>query len=286
MRVDIDRIAHLTFPTLHQHFEARDAILYALSLGYGTDPLNAADLQFLYENRLQAVPAVCNVLCHPGFWLQEPCYAVDWKKIVHAEQLFTLLQPLPPSGYFRAEHRIIGVQDNGLTRGALLHMEKTLYADGVASPVAQVRSTLLLRGDGGQGEFGESIASPLPMPKRDPDRVAFLSTQPNAALIYRLNGDWNPLHIDVAVAQSAGFSRPILHGLCTMGMACRAVVDQYCDSDPTRLRTLFTRFSAPVYPGDTLRFEFHEADNGVRFKALVDDRKAVVLDRCLATLRP
>jgi acyl dehydratase len=283
--VDIDRIANLTFASLHQQFDARDAILYALSLGYGTDPLNAADLKYLYEDRLQAVPAVCNVLCHPGFWLQEPSYAVDWKKIVHAEQAFTLHQPLPPSGRFRAEHRIIGLQDNGCARGAMLHLEKILYADGAAVPLASVRSSILLRGDGGQGGFGDSIASPPALPKREPDRVALIATQPNAALIYRLNGDWNPLHIDLAVANSAGFSRPILHGLCTMGIACRALVDQYCGSDPTRLSGLFTRFSAPVYPGNTLRFEFHESDTGIRFKSIAQEREAVVLDRCHATLR-
>ena len=283
--MDIDRIANLTFPPLHQHFDARDAILYALSLGYGTDPLNAADLKYLYEERLQAVPAVCNVLCHPGFWLQEPSYGVDWKKIVHAEQAFTLHQPLPASGHFRAAHRIIGLQDNGAARGAMLHLEKTLYANDAADPLATVRSSILLRGDGGQGGFGDSIASPPALPKREPDRVALIATQPNAALIYRLNGDWNPLHIDLAVAQSAGFSRPILHGLCTMGIACRALLDHYCDNDPTRLSSLFTRFSAPVYPGDILRFEFHESDTGIRFKAIAQEREAVVLDRCHATLR-
>ena len=284
--MDIERIRDLTFPPLHQQFEARDAILYALSLGYGTDPLNEADLKFLYEDRLMAVPAVCNVLCHPGFWLQEPHYAVDWKKIVHAEQAFTLFEPIPPSGHFRADHRVIGLQDNGAAKGAMLHMEKTLYAVGTASPLAQVRSSILLRGDGGQGGFGDSIASPAALPKRDPDRVAIIPTQPNAALIYRLNGDWNPLHVDMAIARGAGFSRPILHGLCTMGIACRALLDLYCGSDPTRLRTLFTRFSAPVYPGEHLRFEFQESDTSLRFKAIAEERDVVVLDRCQATLHP
>jgi acyl dehydratase len=108
-----------------------------------------------------------------------------------------------------------------------------------------VRSTLFLRGDGGQGEFGEREAQAQALPEGEPDRVIEIPTDIRCALIYRLSGDWNPLHADPAIAREAGFERPIMHGLCTNGIACRAVLREYCGNDPDRLRSMFVRFSAP-----------------------------------------
>src|SRR5690606_3387130 len=106
-----------------------------------------------------------------------------------------------------------------------------------------------------------------------------LRTLPQAALFYRLNGDYNPLHVDPAAARQAGFDRPILHGLCTYGLAARALIDSFGGGDPDRLRLISTRFSQPVFPGETLRFDFYPEGDAVRFRAIAVERDALVLDR-------
>jgi acyl dehydratase len=116
--------------------------------------------------------------------------------------------------------------------------------------------------------------------------VIAISTSPNAALLYRLNGDWNPIHAEPKTAQAAGLERPILQGLCSMGLACRAILELYCGGDPSRFRSLFVRFSKPVFPGDTIRFEFYENGPTLRFRAAAVERNIIVLDRCAAQLKP
>lgn len=281
--MDIEKIINLNLAATDQRYDIRDTILYALGLGYGADPLDAADLRFVYEERLKAVPSMCTILSHPGFWLKDPLYQVAWIKVLHAEQAFTIHQPLPVSGNIRGILKVVGIEDKGPDRGSLLHVEKTLFtADAVK--LATVRSTLLLRGDGGQGSYGDTIPAPAALSVRDPDRVVEIPTLTRAALIYRLSGDWNPLHADPMSAARAGFDRPILHGLCTYGMACRALLRTYCDDDTSRMSSMFARFSAPVFPGETIRFEFQEDGDEIRFKAVVKERGVVVLDRCSAEI--
>jgi acyl dehydratase len=282
--MDIQKIRALDLPAIEQRYDARDTILYALGLGYGADPLDEAELPFVYEAALKAVPSICCVLCHPGFWLKEPEYGVDWVKILHAEQAFEIHSPIPPTGTARGEYRVAGIEDKGAAKGALLHQEKTLYDIASGHKLATVRSTLFMRGNGGEGGFGGASAAAPILPDRLPDRTLELPTLERAALIYRLSGDWNPLHADPKIARKAGFERPILHGLCTAGIACRAILSAYAGNDCTRLRSMSVRFSSPVYPGDTIRLEFFEESQLLRFRAVVPTRRAVVLDRCTALL--
>ena len=179
--------------------------------------------------------------------------------------------------------RVLAIEDKGAERGAILHQQKRI---GTASgaPVATVRTTLFLRGNGGQGGFGDPIAPAPAMPERAPDRTITLPTSSRAALIYRLSGDRNPLHADPDVARRAGFDRPILHGLCTFGMACRAILSGYCPEDSSRLTSMFARFSRPVFPGETIAFEFFEEGQSLRFRARVLERDLLVLDRCSARI--
>src|SRR3546814_21000499 len=114
--------------------------------------------------------------------------------------------------------------------------------------IASIRDTVMLRGNGGEGSFGEGSAVAGPLPRRAADLTMEIRTRPGAALLYRLNGDYNPLHADPEVARKAGFDQPILHGLCTMGIACRAILATYCDNDPARLRGMLNRFYSPVFP--------------------------------------
>lgn len=283
--IDIEKIRTMTIEPIVQTYDKRDTILYALGLGYGADPMNEAELPFVYEKALTCLPSYANILCHPGFWAQDPQYGIDWVKILHAEQSLTVHKPLPATGAIRGEYRIAGIEDKGEGRGALLHQEKELFDQASGDHLATVRSTLFMRGNGGQGAFGDSMPAAEPVPDRAPDRTVEIATLPRQALIYRLSGDWNPLHADPEIARKAGFSAPILHGLCTNGIANRAILSAYCGNDVSRFKSMFVRFSKPVMPGETIRVEFFEEGAGrLRFRAVVVERGEVVLDRCSATV--
>lgn len=258
-------------------------MLYALGLGYGADPLDPNELAFVYERDQQAVPSQCVVLGHPGFWHREPETGIDWVRLLHGEQFFEIESPLPATGDVVVAHRVAAVDDKGAGKGALLYVESRVSEAGTGKLYATLRSSQFLRGDGGCGSFGIAPAPAMPLPEGEPDRRVTLATLPQAALIYRLSGDLNPLHADPEIANAAGFDRPILQGLCTMGIACRAILSAYCDNRPERLKSLFVRFSKPVYPGETIRFEFFERDGAVLFRAVAMERDAIVLDRCRAT---
>lgn len=283
MVLALERIQSLAFSGLEQAYVERDTILYALGLGFGANPTDEAELPFVYEKALRAVPSMCSILCQPGFWARDPAFGIDWVKVLHAEQAFMLHAPIPRAGTVLGDVRIIGIEDKGPDKGALLHQEKRLYADK-GRELATVRTTLFLRGNGGEGEFGPAIPPAPPLPKRAADRRLAIPTSTRAALIYRLSGDWNPLHADPEIAHRAGFEKPILHGLCTFGIACRAILMAYCGGDPTRLASMFARFSRPVFPGETIAFEFFEEANALRFRAVSLERDVVVLDRASAQI--
>ena len=285
--MDIDRIRNLTIEPIIQEYTFRDTILYALGLGYGADPLDESELPFVYEAQLKCVPTYANLLCHPGFWAQRPEFGIDWVKILHAEQDLRIHQPLPPTGKIKGEYAVAALEDKGEGRGALLHQLKELYDTGDGTHLATVRSTLFLRGNGGEGGFGDAMPAAEALPERAPDRIVEFNTLPRQALIYRLSGDYNPLHADPAIARKAGFDRPILHGLCTNGIAARAILQAYCENDPARLSALFVRFSKPVMPGETISCEFYEESPGkLRFRAIAKERGVTVLDRCSAEYQP
>jgi acyl dehydratase len=222
---------------------------------------------------------VC-VLAHPGFWIKEPQLEANWVKLVHAEQSFDLSAPLPPEGEVLGKFRITGVVDKGAQTGALMYFEKSLYTAAGAF-LGNVNSTYFLRGDGGCG----SCAELPPVPTDAPMGFVDVPTSPIAALIYRLSGDYNPLHADPAVARKAGFDKPILHGLCTFGIACHSLVRALCANESSRLRRLGARFTKPVFPGETIRTEYWtSADGSLRFRSLSLNRNEVVLDRGTATV--
>ncbi len=283
--MNLSVIEGLSFASIKQSYDIRDTILYSLGLGYGGDPLDEDELHFVFEDDLRVVPSMCSILCQPGFWARKPEFGIDWVKLLHAEQAFTIHRPLGASALVRGESRILGVEDKGTEKGAMLHQEKKLYDNATDELLATVRSTLFLRGDGGQGSFGAPLEVATPLPERDPDRTVEIPTLERAALIYRLSGDWNPLHASPSIARKAGFPKPILHGLCTNGIACRALLSAYCENQPDRLTSMFVRFSRPVFPGETIRVEFFEDGNEIRFRAVAQEREIVVLDRCTAAIR-
>lgn len=259
-------------------------MLYALGLGYGSDPLDPTQIDFVFEETLKIVPSMVNVIAHPGFWIKAPELGIDWVKVLHAEQAFEIHRPLRTTGRMRGEYRIVSVEDKGPEKGAILTMEKALVDCETEERSATVTQVVFMRGDGGQGGFGTPSHISAPLPDKPPERVVDIPTMPQIALVYRLSGDYNPIHAHPEVARKAGFDRPILHGLCTMGLATRAVVETYCKGYPERLTSMSVRFAKPVYPGETIRTEFFEVGEEIRFRCRVVERDLIVLDRGAAKI--
>ena len=254
----------------------RDAMLYALGIGLGADPLDANELPFVYENGLKAVPTLATVLAMTeGYSRLFARSGINFARVVHGEQAVELHRPLPPEGEATAASRIAAVYDKG-EKGAILIVETTLTGKG-GEALATLRSAIFARADGGFGGPSEGEAAPHPRPDREPDRTLDIPTRPDQALLYRLNGDRNPLHADPAFAKLVGFPRPILHGLCTFGITCRAVLQAYAEFDPARVRSHQARFSAPVFPGETVSVDLWRDGDVVAFEARVKDREAVVI---------
>ena len=277
--MDLDAIKAHRFEPINHDFTAKDTMLYALGLGYGTDPLDTEQLKFVYEENLVAVPSLINVLAHPGFWAKDPKFGIDWVKILHGEQSFTLKRPLPVKGRVRGEYAIDAAEDMGADKGAKLYQRKTLFDGETGEEIGSVLTTLFMRGDGGNGSFGEVPPQPSPLPDATPDQVIEIPTLPQQALIYRLSGDFNPIHADPAPAEKAGFPAPILHGLCSLGIATRALIQGVAGNDPSKLKSLSLRFSRPVFPGETLSVEIYGSGPSVQFRCRVAERDVVVLDR-------
>ena len=280
--MDVDRLLHWPFEDIVQTYTARDSMLYALGLGLGHDPVDPAQLRFVYEGAhphpFAAFPTMPVVLCHPGQWTADPATGISRSQQVHGEQGIVIHRPLQAAGRLRGRTRVAGVVDKGQGRGALLYTERHLVDDESGEPVATLTSTSFCRGDGGFGGPAGPIRQAHPIPDRAPDAVVDLPTLPQAALIYRLSGDLNPLHADPAYARKAGFDRPILHGLSTFGMAAWAALRAFRDGEPAALRALAVRFSAPVAPGETVTFELWRDGAVVAIRAWVKARNAKVLD--------
>jgi acyl dehydratase len=252
-------------------------MFYALSIGVGQDPMDRAELDFVYEKRLKVVPSMAVVLAHPGFWLADPRTGVDAVRLVHGEQTLTLHRPLPAEGEVIGRSRVTGLVDRGAGKGALLYSDREVVDAATGETLATLGQTTFLRGDGGFGGPSGPVKPPHPEPDRAPDLAVDLATRPEQALYYRLNADMNPLHSDPDVAEKAGFPRPILHGLCTFGVVCHALLRALCGYDPARFGEMDLRFSSPVYPGETIRTEVWRESGGASFRARVTERDKVVV---------
>ena len=278
MALDYDRLMNWHFEDIHQPYTQKDTILYALGLGLGADPLDEDQLRFTYERDLQALPTMSVVLAGPGFWLKDPGTGVNWKMVLHGEQGIEMLEPLPAVADVVGKTRITAIIDKGADKGALLLSERDIVDAKTGTIYAKTTSTTFLRRDGGFGGSPDGAPVPHKMPDRAPDVTDDWKTAPQAALIYRLSGDYNPLHADPDVAKTAGFRAPILHGLCSLGVAGHSLLRKACGYDATRMKSLKLRFTSPVYPGETIRTEMWIDGSDVSFRARVVERDKVVLD--------
>ena len=288
--IDPDRLLNWSFPEVEHSYSADFAMLYALSVGLGSDPLDERQLRFTndtHDGIPVAFPTMAVVLGYPGAWMADPATGIDYSRIVHGEEELILHKVLPAAGAVVARHRVTDISDKGAGRGATVTYEKVLFDQADGSRLATVIHTTFLRGQGGFANGGQAASSstpPPPIPDRSPDRVREISTLPQQALLYRLCADRNPLHSDPSTAAAAGFDRPILHGLCTFGLAGQAILGEFCGYAPERLRGLRARFSSPVLPGETLAVEMFETGDEIVFQARTKERDRPVLTHGRATI--
>lgn len=268
-----------------QQFDRRDTILYALGIGAGQgEP--GADLKFIFEDVLEALPTMASVLAYPGFWLRDPRYGADWRRILHGEQRVTVAGPLPVEGTLRSELVVDGVADKGPEKGAVLYTSRRLFDDATGSHLATIEQVSFLRGDGGCGSHGTPAQAPPRVPERAPDVVVTADLRPEQALIYRLSGDYNPLHVDPTAATAADMPRPILHGLSTYGFAARAALRELCHDDVSQVGSIGCRFTAPVFPGETIAIElWDDGSDSAAFRVRAIEGDRTVLDNGHLTFR-
>jgi len=278
MAVSVEKLMTLRIPEVRHTLTRRDTMLYALAVGLGQDPMDAAQLRFVTENGLQALPSMAVVLAYPGFWIRDLDTGIDHVRLVHGEQALTIHRPLPVEGELIGRVRVTGVVDKGEGKGMLLYSARDIVEAASGALVASLEQTTFCRGDGGFGGPTGPVRPVHPVPERAPDITVELPTRPEQALVYRLLGDYNPLHSDPAVAAKAGFPRPILHGLCTLGVAGHALLKALCGYDPARFRAMELRFSAPVFPGEKIRTEIWHEEGGAGFRAVAVERGATVIN--------
>lgn len=291
MAIDYHALKAWPFPDIEHTYTERETALYALSVGFGNDPLDRGALNYTYGPALAAAPTMAAVLGFPGQWMKNPQSGIDWVKVVHGEQLVRLHQPLPAAGTVVGRSRIKAIVDKGRGKGAQVLIQRDVLDKKSGALLASVEQLNFCRGDGGFTENGQPGDAALPaapnVPQTQPDLVCDIGTRPESALLYRLNGDPNPLHVDPEVARAAGFDRPILHGLATYGITGHAILRAICSYDSQRLKMLHVRFSAPVMPGETIRTEIWtcpEDTSRVLFRALSVERDIIVLNNGIAEL--
>jgi acyl dehydratase len=283
MGLNYEKIMAYRPADIRASYGARDCILYALGIGLGMDPMDPGSLRFVYEKNLAAFPTLATTLGWMGR-LTDPAFGVDERMVVLADQRVVLHRPLPAQATLISRPYVKEIIDKGEGNAAIIQFTRDLtMEDGTL--VATVEGSTLARRHGGFG--GKVTLSPPPpaIPARDPDRVCDLPTPPNLALIFRLTGDTNPLHIDPERAKAAGFPRPILHGMASFGIAAHAILRTVAGYAPERLAAIEARFARPIFPGETVRTEMWENGAHVAFRCRTVERGEVAIDNGLATLR-
>lgn len=281
MPLNFDALLATTVTDQPFEYTERDTILYAIGVGFGSDPMSRRELPFVYEKPgLHTVPSMAAMLVAGDFFVN--C-GWDYNSVLHGGQHLDIYRPLPAAGKLLANRRISSIIDRGARKGVRIELESEVRLARDDTVLFTLRTILLARGDGGQN--GPTGIVPLPhrLPKRDPDLSCDLPTRADQALLFRLSGDLNPLHADPDVAAAAGFPRPILHGRCTSGIACRAILQTICDYDFTLITGFEVRFTAPVFPGDIITTEMWQDRNVISFRCKVKERNVTVINngRCM-----
>ena len=284
MPINYDALRSLKIPEVEHRYEHKDVILYALGIGLGRDPVDENELSFVYEKGLRVLPTFPTILGRPDFWIRDLPTGIDYTTVVHGEEGVLLRRQLEPRGHIIATTRITDVVDKGPGKGALVYTERSIVDKATGELCASVTETAFCRSEGGFGGPQRAAGKSQGVPEREADQVCDFPIRPEAACVYRLSGDLNPLHVEPAVARAAGYERPILQGLATFGVSGLALLRTYCGYDPARLTSITGRFSAPVFPGETIRTEMWKDESGATFRARVLERGVAAISNGRATI--
>lgn len=282
MPIDYESLMSASVTDVPVSYSDRDTMLYALALGFGSNPLDRQELAYVLDAPMpKSVPAMASVLI-PGGFLADCGW--DCGRVLGAAESLDLYRPLPAAGDFLANRHVTAVYDLGSGVGTeiVVRSEVRMAKDDAA--LFTLDSSLIAPADGRSGGSATAAPAPHAMPAREPDLRCELRTRPDQALLFRLTGDRNPLYADSAAAQEAGLQMPLLHGRCIYGIACRAILRTICEYDHTLIRGFDARFSAPVYPGDTVTTDMWQDRNVVSFQCSVVSRDSVVVTNGRCTL--
>ena len=282
MAINYDHLMSLTSEGQEFSYGDRETMLYALGIGFGRDPLNKKELPFVYEKDLQTVPTLASVIAWGAGPMRES--GINYLMVVHGEQKLVVHKPLPIAATIVADSRVIGAWDKGADKGAVI-MSETVITEKGGGKLCTMQSSTFARGDGGFGGPKDGAPAPHPIPERAPDGSFEAETRADQALLYRLSGDRNPLHADPDIATQVGFPVPILHGLCTYGTCCRAIIQNVCDYDASQITGFDVRFSSPVYPGETIIVDVWKDGPIVSFRARLKERDVMVINNGKCTLK-
>lgn len=281
MSIKYPEILELKTENVEFAWQDREAMLYAIGVGMGDDPLNLQHLPFVYERNLKLLPSFATVIVREAAPGPLP---VNYSMVLDGERDLVIHEPLDGSASVLMSGRVVAVADKGPGKGAIITREVTIRAKEDGRKIATVTSSIFARGDGGFGGPPGTVQSVSAVPAGSPDLSLNIQTRPGQALVYRLSGDRNPLHCDPEAAARAGYERPILHGLCTYGVCCRAILETYADFEPAAIKRLAARFSAPCYPGDIISVDFWKASDHLAFQARVVERGVTVIKNGCAIL--
>ncbi len=280
MPIDPDRVMAATIADTAHSWDADDVILYHLGIGAGVPPTDPAELAYTYEAGLKVLPTFATI---PMFGSMMNILNLDGldinpAMILHGEQTVDIHSSIPTDASVTNRARVVDVYDKG--KGAIVVLE-IVSADSTGHDLFTNTVSIFVRGEAGFGgpQGPEPTNEP---PERDPDHVFESSTIPQQALLYRLSGDKNPLHADPAFAAFGGFDRPILHGLCSYGIVCKAVVDGVLDGDVTAVSRFAARFAGVVFPGETIVTRVWEGDRLI-IEARTAERDSVVISNAAIT---
>ncbi|MGZ3448072.1 MAG: SDR family NAD(P)-dependent oxidoreductase [Polyangiales bacterium] len=282
--IDLDEALGYEFPTVESSYDERDAALYALSIGAGRDPLDTNDLKFVYEMHgdgfqveptFGVIPVMRTMMEMAKKGEKAPGLNYGFDRILHGEQYTEVKRPLPPHAKLKHKAKIKDIFDKG--KNALVIQAVTSYDAETGEELIYNEFVTFVRGAGGWGgDRGPSAEANAP-PDRAPDAVITEKTSENQALLYRLTGDWNPLHADPGFAQAFGFQKPILHGLCTYGFVARHAIKQFAGNDARLFKSIKARFADSVYPGETLKTEMWKDGDKIIVRCSVVEREKVVI---------
>lgn len=262
-------------------YSERDTILYALGIGEGWNPTDDKNLRFVYERHAEfaSMPTMGVLFSNPAlseFIVNPPGVSFNPMMLLHGEHYLEIRSPLPTSGTVSSQAKMSNLYDKG--KASLMVVDSTTVDQATGKELCFNQYKFFIRGLGGFGGPRGPAEEPIKPPSRHPDVIHKEKTTTQQALLYRLTGDINPLHADPSFAAVGGFDRPILHGLCTLGHAARAVIHHFLDSNPALFKSIRVRFTKHVFPGDTIITEmWKDTPDRVIFQCKVAEREGLVL---------